>query len=95
MNCANATSASRNPHTPALGRRTLDAAYSIEPIGQGGLHVVREVNLQAMGAELPPRIPDLPLAVGLRNSIGRSSQCPTRCHRAARLIACETCERSD
>jgi hypothetical protein len=37
--------------------RTLDAAYSLEPLNAGGTHVVREVNLQAMGEELAPRIP--------------------------------------
>lgn len=37
--------------------RTLDAAYSLEPMDASGLHVMREVNLQAMGEELPPRIP--------------------------------------
>lgn len=37
--------------------RTLDTAWSLEPTGVGGLHIMREVNLQAMGEELPPRIP--------------------------------------
>lgn len=37
--------------------RTLDAAYSLEPVNGDGTHVIREVNLQAMGEELAPRIP--------------------------------------
>lgn len=37
--------------------RTLDAAYSIEPLGADGLHVVREIDLQSTGEELPARIP--------------------------------------
>lgn len=37
--------------------RTLDAAYSLEPVNGNGIHVIREVNLQAMGEELAPRIP--------------------------------------
>lgn len=37
--------------------RTLDTAWSLEPMDAGGSHVIREIDLQAMGAELPPRIP--------------------------------------
>jgi Metallo-peptidase family M12B Reprolysin-like len=43
--------------------RTLDAAYSIEPLGTSGLHVVREIDLQAAGEELPARIPLAPAAL--------------------------------
>ena len=43
--------------------RTLDAAYSIEPLPGTTLHVVRQVDLGALGAELPPLVPDsLPAA---------------------------------
>lgn len=42
--------------------RTLDAAYSIEPLPGTTLHVVRQLNLGALGAELPPLIPDPPPA---------------------------------
>ena len=38
--------------------RTLTGAYSIEPLGASGLHVVREVDPQAMGDELLPLVPD-------------------------------------
>ena len=38
--------------------RTLEAAYSIEPLSADGFHVVREIDVQATGAELPARIPD-------------------------------------
>ncbi|MEZ5284721.1 MAG: Ig-like domain-containing protein [Vicinamibacterales bacterium] len=37
--------------------RTLDAAYSIEPLAGADLHVVRQVSLAPPGIELPPRIP--------------------------------------
>jgi hypothetical protein len=37
--------------------RTLDGAYSIEPLGTTGLHVVREVDLTALGPELPSLVP--------------------------------------
>jgi len=37
--------------------RTLDAAYSIEPLGTTGLHVMRQVQLSALGQELPPLVP--------------------------------------
>jgi Metallo-peptidase family M12B Reprolysin-like/Bacterial Ig domain len=43
--------------------RTLDAAYSIEPLGTTGLHVVREIDLQAAGDELPARLPQAPAAL--------------------------------
>ena len=39
--------------------RTLDAAYSIEPIADSAFHVVRQVNLSALGVELSPLVPDL------------------------------------
>lgn len=47
--------------------RTLDAAYSIEPAGSSGLHVVKEVDLQALGDELPPAVPEA-AAGGLRGA---------------------------
>jgi hypothetical protein len=37
--------------------RTLDAAYSIEPLAATGLHVVRQVDLSALGRELPSLVP--------------------------------------
>ncbi|MDH4065020.1 MAG: hypothetical protein OEW19_11520, partial [Acidobacteriota bacterium] len=37
--------------------RTLDAAYSLEPIAGSTLHLVRQVNLAALGPELPPLVP--------------------------------------
>lgn len=37
--------------------RTPDAAYSIEPIGTSGFHVVRQVDVSALGAELSPLVP--------------------------------------
>jgi hypothetical protein len=44
--------------------RTLDAAYSIEPIGGTGLHAIRELDLAQLGPELPPRVPPaLPAAL--------------------------------
>ena len=36
--------------------RTLDAAYSIEPAGDGGLHTIRQVDLSRIGEELEPRV---------------------------------------
>lgn len=42
--------------------RTLDAAYSLEPVGAAGVHVLRQVDANATGAELEPLVPDLPLA---------------------------------
>jgi hypothetical protein len=42
--------------------RILGTAYSLEPLDDSGLHVLREVDLQAMGEELAPRIPVQPLA---------------------------------
>lgn len=37
--------------------RTLDAAYTIEPITGSALHLVRQLDLSALGAELPPLVP--------------------------------------
>lgn len=37
--------------------RTLDAAFSIEPIGDSGLHVVRQIDTSQYGAELEPLVP--------------------------------------
>jgi len=39
--------------------RTLDAAYSIEPLPDSTLHVVRQVDPSALGPELPPLAPDM------------------------------------
>ncbi len=40
--------------------RTLDAAYSIEPIANTPFHVVRQVDPSALGLELPPLVANLP-----------------------------------
>ena len=37
--------------------RTLDGAYSIEPAGVTGLHLMRQVDLAALGPELPSKVP--------------------------------------
>lgn len=37
--------------------RTLDAAYSIEPIAGSAFHLVRQVDLSTLGAELAPLVP--------------------------------------
>ena len=55
--------------------RTLDAAYSLEPLGADGLHAIREVDLQSTGEELPP---------GFRQTMPAR---PTRSHAERRRIA--------
>jgi hypothetical protein len=37
--------------------RMLDAAYSIEPLGDSGLHTIRQVDLSRTGEELEPLVP--------------------------------------
>lgn len=39
--------------------RTLDAAYSIEPVGRDGLHVVRQMDSTQLPPEMEPMVPDL------------------------------------
>ena len=39
--------------------RTRDGAFSIEPVGDGRLHAVRQVNLEALPPELPPLTADV------------------------------------
>ncbi len=38
--------------------RTLDASYSIEPVGRDGLHVVRQVESAQLPPEMEPIVPD-------------------------------------